>query len=123
MGDLSRTSCLRYGTVLQRTGPGAFEPGPSRSLGGEGPSGAADCGQHRFARSLTPCTHTLRKRSTTSWLSSSIKISRLNQLTMKGGKAVYLSNNNKTAAQEHLTTDYTIATLAEAAQDTRNQYI
>ena len=42
---------------------------------------------------------------------------------MKGGKAVYLSNNNKTAAQEHLTTDYTIATLAEAAQDTRNQYI
>ena len=39
---------------------------------------------------------------------------------MKDAKAVYLSNNNKTAAQEHLATDYTIATLAEAAQDTRN---
>ena len=42
------------------------------------------------------------------------------QLTMKDAKAVYLSNNNKTTAQEHLATVYTVATLAEAAQDTRN---
>ena len=49
-----------------------------------------------------------------------MEISRLNQLTVNDAKTMYLSNNNKTAAQEHLATDYTLATLAEAAQDTRN---
>ena len=41
-----------------------------------------------------------------------MEISRLNQLTVNDAKTMYLSNNNKTAAQEHLTTDYTIIKTA-----------
>lgn len=42
-----------------------------------------------------------------------MEISRLNQLTANNAKAMHLSNNNKTAAQEHLATDYTVIRLTK----------
>ena len=49
-----------------------------------------------------------------------MEISRLNQLTVNDAKTMYLSNNNKTAAQEHLATDYTIITLTKTSLTENN---
>ena len=49
-----------------------------------------------------------------------MEFSRLNQQTVNEAITMDLSNINKTAAQEHLATDYTIITLTKTALTENN---